>query len=114
MVRIIGWTHATDTSRVAKLAEQLMAVSEFILAGIAISALLFTFLRLRSRKAAPLAGRILDVALGLAIAWASNLIEARSSFSPAARAVWIVLLSVAWGRRASVFRQEESRSHRPA
>jgi hypothetical protein len=37
MVRVIGWTHATDTSRVAKLAEQSMAVSEFILAGMAIS-----------------------------------------------------------------------------
>jgi hypothetical protein len=72
MVRVIGWTHATDTSRVAKLAEQSIAVSEFILAGMAISALFFTFLRLGSRKAALLAGRILGVALGLAIAWASN------------------------------------------
>ncbi len=97
MVRVIGWTHATDTSRVAKLAEQSIAVSEFILAGMAISALFFTFLRLGSRKAALLAGRILGVALGLAIAWASNLIESSSTVSPAARAVWIVLLFVAWG-----------------
>src|SRR6516164_9194799 len=97
MVRVIGWTHATDTSRVAKLAEQSMAVSEFILAGMVISALLFTSLRLGSRKAALLAGPILGVALGLAIAWASNLIEASSSVSPAARAVWIVLLFVGWG-----------------
>jgi hypothetical protein len=63
----------------------------------AISALFFTLLRLGSRKAVLLAGRILGVALGLAIAWASNLIEASSSVSPAARSVWIVLLSVAWG-----------------
>jgi DMSO/TMAO reductase YedYZ molybdopterin-dependent catalytic subunit len=97
MVRVIGWTHATDTSRVAKLAEQSMAVSEFILAGMAFSALFFTFLRLGSRKAALLAGRILGIALGLAIAFAGNLIEASSSVSPAARAVWIVLLFVAWG-----------------
>jgi DMSO/TMAO reductase YedYZ molybdopterin-dependent catalytic subunit len=97
MVRVIGWTHATDTSRVAKLAEQSMAVSEFILAGMAISALFFTFLRLGSRKAALRAGGILGVALGLAIAWASNLIEASSSVSPAVRSVWIVLLLVAWG-----------------
>jgi DMSO/TMAO reductase YedYZ molybdopterin-dependent catalytic subunit len=97
MVRVIGWTHATDTSRVAKLAEQSMAVSEFILAGMAISALFFTFLRLGSRKAALLAGRILGVALGLAIAWAGNLIESSSTVSAAARAVWIVLLFVAWG-----------------
>ncbi len=97
MVRVIGWTHATDTSRVAKLAEQSIAVSEFILVGMAISALFFTFLRLGSRKAALLAGRILGVALGLAIAWASNLIESSSTVSPAARAVWIVLLFVAWG-----------------
>jgi hypothetical protein len=33
LVRVIGWTHAADISRVAKLAEQTMAVSEFILAG---------------------------------------------------------------------------------
>ena len=97
MVRVIGWTHATDTSRVAKLAEQSIAVSEFILAGMAICALFFTFLHLGSRKAALLAGRILGVALGLAIAWASNLIESSSTVSPAARAVWIVLLLVAWG-----------------
>src|SRR5215472_5109321 len=70
---------------------------EFILAGLAISALFFTFLHIGSRKAARLAGRILGVALGLAIAWASNLIEASSSVSPAARAVWIVLLLVGWG-----------------
>ena len=75
MVRVIGWTHATDTSRVAKLAEQSMAVFEFILGGMVISALFFTFLHIGSRKAARLAGRILGVALGLAIAWASNLIE---------------------------------------
>src|SRR5260370_14881507 len=112
MVRVIGWTHATSTSRVVKLAEKSIAVSEFILAGMAISALFFTFLRLGSRKAALLAGRILGVALGLAIAWASNLIESSSTVSPAARAVWIVLLFLAlraalrWGyqhiRRAHV------------
>jgi DMSO/TMAO reductase YedYZ molybdopterin-dependent catalytic subunit len=97
MVRVIGWTHVTDTSRVAKLAEQSMAVSEFILAGMAISALFFTFLRLGGWKAALLAGRILGVALGLAIAWASNLIESSSAASPAARTIWIVLLFVTWG-----------------
>jgi hypothetical protein len=97
MVHVIGWTHATDTSRVAKLAEQSMAVSEFVLAGMAISALFFTFLRLGSRKAALPAGRILGVALGVAIAWASNLIVSSSTVSPVARAVWIVLVFVAWG-----------------
>jgi DMSO/TMAO reductase YedYZ molybdopterin-dependent catalytic subunit len=97
MVRVIEWTHATDTSRVAKLAEQSMAVSEFILAGMAVSALFFTLLRLGSRKAALLAGRILGVALGLSVAWASNLIESSSTVSPVPRAVWIVLLFVAWG-----------------
>ncbi|HKE25021.1 MAG TPA: molybdopterin-dependent oxidoreductase [Bryobacteraceae bacterium] len=97
MVRVIGWTHATDTSRVAKLAEQSMAIFEFILAGMAISALFFMFLRSGSRKAALLAGRILGVALGLAIAWSSNLIETSPSVSPAARTVWIVLLLVGWG-----------------
>jgi DMSO/TMAO reductase YedYZ molybdopterin-dependent catalytic subunit len=97
MVRVIGWTHATDTSRIAKLAEQSIAVSEFIVAGMAISALFFTFLRLESRKAALLAGRILGVALGLSVAWASNLIESSSTVSPVPRAVWIVLLFVAWG-----------------
>jgi DMSO/TMAO reductase YedYZ molybdopterin-dependent catalytic subunit len=97
MVRVIGWTHAADTSSVAKLAEQSMAVSEFILAGMVISALFFTFLRLRSRNPALLAGRIVGVALGLAIAWASNLIESSATVSPATRAIWIVLLFVAWG-----------------
>src|SRR5215471_14339101 len=97
MVRVIEWTHLTDTSRVAKLAEQSMAVSEFILAGMAISALFFMFLRLGGWKAVLLVGSILGVALGLAITWASNLIESGSAVSPAARAIWIVLLFVAWG-----------------
>jgi hypothetical protein len=97
MVGVIGWFHLTDTSRVAKLAEQSMAVAEFILAGMVVSALFFTFLRLGSRKAAHLSGRILGVALGVATAWASNSIEVSSSISPAARAVWIVALFLAWG-----------------
>ena len=92
MVHVIGWTHATDTSRVAKLAEQSMAVSEFILAGMAISALFFTLLRWGSRKTALRTGPILGIALGLATASAGNL-----AVSPAARAFWAVLLFVAWG-----------------
>jgi DMSO/TMAO reductase YedYZ molybdopterin-dependent catalytic subunit len=97
MVRVIGWAHATDTSRVAKLAEQSMAVSEFMLAGMAISALFFTLLRWGSRKTALRTGPILGIALGLAAAWAGNLIESRSTVSPAASAFWTVLLFVAWG-----------------
>lgn len=74
-----------------------MAVSKFILAGMAISALFLAFFRLGSQKAALLASRILGVTLGLAMAWASNLIETGSNISPASCAVWIVLLFVAWG-----------------
>jgi DMSO/TMAO reductase YedYZ molybdopterin-dependent catalytic subunit len=97
MVRVIGWTHATDTSRVAKLAEQSMAVSEFILAGMVVSTLFFTFLRLGNRKTSLLAGPILGAVLGVGIAWASDRIEATSNISPAARSVWIVALFLAWG-----------------
>jgi Oxidoreductase molybdopterin binding domain len=97
MVHIIGWFHVTSTSRVAKLAEQSMAVSEFILAGMVFSALFFTFLRLRTRKASLLAGGILGIALGVATAWATNSVEASSTISPAARAVWIVAMFLFWG-----------------
>ena len=97
MVRVIGWTHGTDTSRVAKLAEESMAVSEFILAGMAIGAVLFTFLRWGSRKAAVPAGRVLGIVLGLSVAWVSNLIESSSRVSPVSRAVWIALPFIAWG-----------------
>jgi DMSO/TMAO reductase YedYZ molybdopterin-dependent catalytic subunit len=95
MVRVIGWFHASNISRAAKLAEQSMALAEFILAGMVVSALFFTFLG--SRKASLLAGRILGIALGVATAWASNSIETSSTISPAARAVWIVALFLAWG-----------------
>src|SRR5258708_21102800 len=74
-----------------------MAVSKMLLAGMAISALFSTLLRLGSGKAALPAGRILGVALGLAVAWASNHIESSSTVSPGTRAIWIVLLFVAWG-----------------
>jgi hypothetical protein len=102
MVCVIGWTHATDTSRVAKLAEQSMAVSEFILAGMAISALFFAFLCLGSRKAALLAGRILGVALGLSIACASNSIEVSSTIGPVARRRMDCVAVGGLGRRSRV------------
>ena len=41
----------SNTSGVAKLAEQSMAVSEFILAGMLLNTLFFTFLRLGNRRA---------------------------------------------------------------
>src|SRR5215469_2629418 len=56
MVRIIGSFRVSNTSQVAKLAEQSMAVSEFILAGMVVSALFFTFLRWGNHKATLLAG----------------------------------------------------------
>ncbi len=95
MVHVIGWFHVSNTSGVAKLAEQQMAVSEFILAGMLLGALFFTFLG--NRKVSLLAGRILGVALGIATAWVSNRIEVSSSISPATRAIWIVALSLFWG-----------------
>src|SRR5215469_8960768 len=94
MVHIIGWFHVSNTSQVAKLAEQSLAVCEFLLAGMVVGALFFTVLHLGSRKAALLAGRVLGVALGVVTAWASNSIEASSTVSPAARAVWIIVLFV--------------------
>src|SRR5215469_6200051 len=97
MVHVIGWFHVSNTSGVAKLAEQSLPVSEFILAGMVVSALFFTFPRLGNRKAPLLAGRILGATLGVATAWASNSIEASSTISPAARAVWIIVLVLAWG-----------------
>lgn len=97
MVRVIGWFGVSNTSGVAKLAEQSMAVFEFILGGMVASALLFMFLRLGSRKAALLAGRTLGAAFGLATAWASNSIEVSSTISPAVRAVWIIVLFLVWG-----------------
>jgi hypothetical protein len=97
MVRVIGWFHVSNTSGVAKLAEQSMAVSEFIFAGMLLSALFFTFLRSGNRKASLLAGRILGVALGIATAWTSNHTEVSSNISPAAWAIWIVALFLFWG-----------------
>jgi DMSO/TMAO reductase YedYZ molybdopterin-dependent catalytic subunit len=97
MVRVIGRFQLSNTSGIAKLAEQTMAVSEFILAGMVVGALFFTFLRLGSRNAALLTGRILGVVLGVAIAWASNTIETSSTISPAARSMWIIVLFSVWG-----------------
>ena len=111
MVRVIGWFHLSNTSGIAKLAEQSMAVSEFILAGMVVSALFFTFLRFGSRKAALLASRILGVVLGVAIAWASNTIETSSTISPG----WRFLCDL---RRAIPFKTTDGKGvraslHRP-
>ena len=97
MVHVIGWFHVSNTSGVAKLAEQSLGVCEFLLAGMMVSALFFTVLRLGSRKAVLLAGRVVGLALGAATAWVSNSIEASSTISPAARAVWIIVLFLIWG-----------------
>ena len=42
MVHVIGWFHVSNTSGVAKLAEQSLGVCEFLLAGMMVSALFFT------------------------------------------------------------------------
>jgi DMSO/TMAO reductase YedYZ molybdopterin-dependent catalytic subunit len=97
MVHIIGRFHLSNTSQVAKLAEQSIAVCEFLLAGMVVGGLFFTVLRLGSRQAALLAGWVVGVALGVVTAWASNSIEASSTVSPAARVVWIIVLFLTWG-----------------
>ncbi|HUB33835.1 MAG TPA: molybdopterin-dependent oxidoreductase [Bryobacteraceae bacterium] len=97
MVTIIGWFHLSHTSQVAKLAEQSMAVTEFIVAGMVVGALFFVFLRLASRKAALPAGLIVGGFLGGVAAWLSYRIESFSAASPAARAAWIVVLFLGWG-----------------
>ena len=82
----------SNTSGVAKLAEQSMAVSEFILCRDAAQCAVLHLPALGKPQGAHLASRILGVALGIATAWASNRIEVSSSISPGARAIWIIAL----------------------
>jgi sulfite oxidase len=95
------------------LAEQSMAVSEFILAGMAISAVLHVF-ALRKPEGGGAGWWAPGRRARLAIAWASNLIEASSSVSPAARSVWIVLLLVAWGAALGWVYQRQRRDEAAA
>ncbi len=97
MVRAIEWLNLAGTSRVAKLAEQTMAVCEFILGGMILTALFFALLRPGMRREAPAAGMALGGLIGVWALWISHGVEESAAAGPVARGLWTVLLFVAWG-----------------
>ncbi len=97
MVRTLQWLNVGETSTAAKLAEQTMAVVEFLLGGTILGAVFFACMRFGRRRAAVAAGLIAGGLLGLAAVWVSSRVEQTSAIHPVVRGIWILLLFLAWG-----------------
>lgn len=96
MVRIIRWFNLGATSTTAKTAEQAMAISGFLVAGILCGVILFALLRGHDRRSTLAIGLLAGGLAGIAAA----LIDRSIAFTPVNRfrdAVWIVVLFLLWG-----------------
>lgn len=93
---LVGSIHALDlgqTSSIAKLAEQTMAVASLLIAGAIAAAVLFALVRRSSRSAAPL-----GMAIGLFFGCSITLIDASGpTIGRAVDAVWIIGTYFVWG-----------------
>jgi len=97
MVHAIRWLNAGNTATTAKMLEQTVAVLEFLLAGLIAGAAFFLAAVSFRLRRAPIAGLLLGGVLGVAAVSISRSVETAPTVSPAASALWIVLLFLAWG-----------------
>ena len=97
MVHGIRWLKVGSTSVTAKLAEQTIAVVEFVVAGIFVSTVFFVIARFFTRRLTDIAGVLTGGVLGVSAVLISRSVELTSAVSPVGRAFWIVLMFLAWG-----------------
>lgn len=86
-----------EVSSAAKLAEQGMAVTAMLVAGIVAGAVAFAIMRALDARRAPLAGLLLGLLAGVPVLLISRSVNQTAAAGPLANAVWIVLLSAVWG-----------------
>ncbi len=96
MVRIIRGLNLGATATAAKTAEQAMAITGFLAAGIVFGAILFAILRSLQRKLVVPIGLLAGALLGVAALFIGRN-AGFSTVNPVANAVWIFGLFVAWG-----------------
>ncbi len=97
MVRTIGWLGFGNTSATAKLAEQSIAVVEFLLAGTVVGAVFFAVVRSIERTRPVIAGLVTGAVIGAGALWIGRNVEITGSDHPVESALWILALYAACG-----------------
>ena len=97
MVRVIRWLNIGSTATTAKLMEQTIAVVGFVVAGMIVGTIFFAIARPFNRRFTVVAGLVVGGVLGMAALLISRAGEIASAVNPAASALWIMLLFLAWG-----------------
>jgi len=95
MVHGIRWLNVGSTSVTAKLAEQTIAVVEFVVAGIFVSTVFFVIARFFTRRLTDIAGVLTGGVLGVSAVLISRSVEITSAVNPVGRALWILLMFLA-------------------
>jgi hypothetical protein len=96
MVRAIRGLHIADTASAAKAAEQAMAITVFLVAGIVAGALLFAILRtLRTRSS--FAGALLGAGLGVGAVMLLHGLGRTATVPAAIGDGWVIAAFLAWG-----------------
>jgi DMSO/TMAO reductase YedYZ molybdopterin-dependent catalytic subunit len=96
MVRAIRALHIADTASAAKAAEQAMAITVFLVAGILAGAVVFAIVRaLRTRSSFP--GVLLGTALGVGAVMLLHGLGRAPTLPSAIADGWVVAAFVAWG-----------------
>ena len=97
MVGIIRGLELGETSTVAKIAEQIMAIGGLWIAGILAGAALFAWMRWRESQRWYLPGIILGALIGVPLLIISIRINQTAPAGPVTSALWILAAFLGWG-----------------
>jgi len=97
MVTVIRGLHLGPTAATAKAAEQTMAIAGSFVTGVAGGAILFFNLRTVRKVHPVVSGLVLGIVLGVPAILISTHASETASVDPAVRALWILVVFLAWG-----------------
>lgn len=97
MVRVIRGLNIGPTATTAKLAEQTMAVVGFVAAGMIVGAIFFLIAGRVRHRFTTAAGLAVGGVLGITAFSIGQSVAFTATVDPAASALWILLLFLAWG-----------------
>ncbi|MBN2470337.1 MAG: molybdopterin-dependent oxidoreductase [Anaerolineae bacterium] len=97
MVSLISGLNLGETSSTAKLMEQLLALTIFLLLGVAAGAVFFAFQRGRPSSASLRNGLLLGLAASLVLALLFSAVNQTATAPPLVSVIWLVAVSCIWG-----------------
>ena len=97
MVGLIRGLNLGETSTVAKLAEQIMAVAGLWITGIIAGALLFGWMRWRDTRPWYLSGLVLGAAIAVPVLLIRSQLAQAAPAGPVISTLWILFAFTAWG-----------------